>query len=196
MVDNTTILSVIHIHNSKFFQDSDFTLDPLIQAMSQSCHFFPCNISKVQPFLSVQATKVLVQTFFLLYLDYCNILLVLMPPALLTVTLIQNVASRLIFLVSRSDPLAHFCVHLWLPFLQTLGSCPYCCPSISPTPPLLLNFLSRFIPAFALPVIPVLIVWTSLFPTLSHRLSSRHVKGSPSKLLKPCPLRVLCRIPP
>uniref|UniRef100_A0A9J8BXA0 Reverse transcriptase domain-containing protein n=1 Tax=Cyprinus carpio carpio TaxID=630221 RepID=A0A9J8BXA0_CYPCA len=87
-----------------------------IATTTRSCRFALYNIRKIRPFLSEQATQLLVQALVLPRLDYCNALLVGLPACTIKpLQLIQNVAVRVVF----NEPKAHVTPLLirlhWLP---------------------------------------------------------------------------------
>ncbi|KAK3545793.1 hypothetical protein QTP70_013127 [Hemibagrus guttatus] len=75
------------------------------------------NIKRIRPFLSTQATQVLVQSLVISRLDYCNSLLAGLPlNAIRPLQMIQNAAARLVFNLpkfSHTTPLLRS-LH-WLP---------------------------------------------------------------------------------
>ncbi len=69
-----------------------------IAKTAQSCRFALCNIRKIRPFLSEHASPLLVQALVLSRLEYCNVLLAVLPAnSFKPLQLIQNAAARLIF---------------------------------------------------------------------------------------------------
>ncbi|KAK3548895.1 hypothetical protein QTP70_021245, partial [Hemibagrus guttatus] len=85
--------------------------------VTRSCWFLLYNIRSIRPFLSTQATQVLVQSLVILRLDYCNSLLAGLPlNATCPVQMIQNAAAQLVFNLpkfSHTTPLLRS-LH-WLP---------------------------------------------------------------------------------
>uniref|UniRef100_A0A8C2BQ02 Reverse transcriptase domain-containing protein n=1 Tax=Cyprinus carpio TaxID=7962 RepID=A0A8C2BQ02_CYPCA len=69
-----------------------------IATTTRSCRFALYNIRKIRPFLSEQATQLLVQALVLSRLDYCNALLAGLPACTIKpLQLIQNAAVRVVF---------------------------------------------------------------------------------------------------
>ncbi|KAK3518522.1 hypothetical protein QTP70_001499 [Hemibagrus guttatus] len=85
--------------------------------VTRSCRFLLYNIRRIRPFLSIQATQVLVQSLVILRLDYCNSILAGLPlNAIHPLQMIQNAAARLVFNLpkfSHTTPLLRS-LH-WLP---------------------------------------------------------------------------------
>ncbi|XP_062859432.1 uncharacterized protein LOC134321553 [Trichomycterus rosablanca] len=78
--------------------DNQLTFSPYIANMTRSCRFLLYNIRKIRPFLSREATQILVQSLVISRLDYCNSLLAGAPMATIKpLQLIQNAAARLVF---------------------------------------------------------------------------------------------------
>ncbi|KAK3537498.1 hypothetical protein QTP70_012127 [Hemibagrus guttatus] len=66
--------------------------------VTRSCRFLLYNIRRIRPFLSTQATQVLVQSLIISRLDYCNSLLGGLPlNAICPLQMIQNAAAQLVF---------------------------------------------------------------------------------------------------
>ncbi|KAK3556545.1 hypothetical protein QTP70_009454 [Hemibagrus guttatus] len=84
---------------------------------TRSCRFLLYNIRRIRPFLSTQATRVLVQSLVISRLDYCYSLLAGLPlNAIRPLQMIQNAAAPLVFNLpkfSHTTPLLRS-LH-WLP---------------------------------------------------------------------------------
>ncbi|KAK1789670.1 hypothetical protein P4O66_015563 [Electrophorus voltai] len=66
--------------------------------LTRPCRFLLCNIQRILPFLSQEATQVLVQSLVISKLDYCNLLLAGLPlRAIKPLQLVQDAAVRLVF---------------------------------------------------------------------------------------------------
>ncbi|KAI4880099.1 hypothetical protein NFI96_005218 [Prochilodus magdalenae] len=75
--------------------------------LTRSCRFLLYNIRRIRPFLSQEATQLLVQSLVISRLDYCNSLLAGLPLwAIRPLQLVQNAAARLNF---RSSPTSLHC---------------------------------------------------------------------------------------
>ncbi|KAJ8411957.1 hypothetical protein AAFF_G00142240 [Aldrovandia affinis] len=69
-----------------------------IAAITRTCRFSLHNIRRIRPFLTQEATQLLVQALVISRLDYCNSLLAgLLACAIKPLQLVQNAAARLVF---------------------------------------------------------------------------------------------------
>uniref|UniRef100_A0A8C1ZWJ4 Reverse transcriptase domain-containing protein n=1 Tax=Cyprinus carpio TaxID=7962 RepID=A0A8C1ZWJ4_CYPCA len=102
-------LGVVMDHQLSFTDD--------IATMTRSCRFALYNIRKIRPFLSEQATQLLVQALVLSRLDYCNALLAGLPACTIKpLQLIQNAAARVVFNESKTAHVTPLLIRLrWLP---------------------------------------------------------------------------------
>uniref|UniRef100_A0A8C1YQM8 Reverse transcriptase domain-containing protein n=1 Tax=Cyprinus carpio TaxID=7962 RepID=A0A8C1YQM8_CYPCA len=88
-----------------------------IATTTRSCRFALYNIRKIRPFLSEQATQLLVQALVLSRLDYCNALLAGLPAcSIKPLQLIQNAAARVVFNEPKKAHVTPLLIRLhWLP---------------------------------------------------------------------------------
>ncbi|KAK3543843.1 hypothetical protein QTP70_030072 [Hemibagrus guttatus] len=97
--------------------DNQLSFSSHVTNVTRSCRFLLYNIRRIRPFLSTQATQVLVQSLVISRLDYCNSLLAGRPlNAIRPLQMIQNAAARLVFNLpkfSHTTPLLRS-LH-WLP---------------------------------------------------------------------------------
>ncbi|KAK3533410.1 hypothetical protein QTP70_019490, partial [Hemibagrus guttatus] len=97
--------------------DNQLSFSSHVTNVTRSCWFLLYNIRRIRPFLSTQATQVLVQSLVISRLDYCNSLLAGLPlNAIHPLQMIQNAAARLVFNLhkfSHTTPLLRS-LH-WLP---------------------------------------------------------------------------------
>ncbi|KAI4888278.1 hypothetical protein NFI96_012149 [Prochilodus magdalenae] len=78
--------------------DGQLSFSAHIANLTWSCRFLLYNIRRIRPFLSQEATQLLVQSLVILRLDYCNSLLAGLPLRVIRLLqLVQNAAARLIF---------------------------------------------------------------------------------------------------
>ncbi|KAI4897478.1 hypothetical protein NFI96_008600 [Prochilodus magdalenae] len=78
--------------------DGQLSFSAHIANLTRSCRFLLYNIQRIRPFLSQEATQLLVQSLVISRLDYCNSLLAGLPlRAIRPLQLVQNAAARLIF---------------------------------------------------------------------------------------------------
>ncbi|KAK3534277.1 hypothetical protein QTP86_008690 [Hemibagrus guttatus] len=97
--------------------DNQLSFSSHVTNVTRSCRFLLYNIRRIRPFLSTQATQVLIQSLVISRLDYCNSLLAGLPlNAICPLQMIQNAAARLVFNLpkfSHTTPLLRS-LH-WLP---------------------------------------------------------------------------------
>ncbi|KAF4082916.1 hypothetical protein AMELA_G00134090 [Ameiurus melas] len=78
--------------------DEGLTFTDHISATARSCRFILYNIKKIRPYLTKQATQILVQALVISNLDYCNSLLSGLPASSIKpLQMIQNAAAHLVF---------------------------------------------------------------------------------------------------
>ncbi|KAJ8384764.1 hypothetical protein AAFF_G00198500 [Aldrovandia affinis] len=78
--------------------DNQLCFSSHIAAITRTCRFSLHNIRKIRPFLTQEATQLLVQALVISRLDYCNSLLAGLPAcAIKPLQLVQNAAARLVF---------------------------------------------------------------------------------------------------
>ena len=97
--------------------DHQLSFTDHIATMTRSCRFALYNIRKIRPFLSEQATQLLVQALVLSRLDYCNALLAGLPACTIKpLQLIQNAAARVVFNEPKTAHVTPLLIRLhWLP---------------------------------------------------------------------------------
>ncbi|KAI4877248.1 hypothetical protein NFI96_014304, partial [Prochilodus magdalenae] len=85
--------------------DGQLSFSAHIANLTRSCRFLLYNIRRIRPFLSQEATQLLVQSLVISRLDYCNSLLAGLPlRAIRPLQLVQNAAARLIFNLPEVHP--------------------------------------------------------------------------------------------
>ncbi|KAI4903230.1 hypothetical protein NFI96_026082 [Prochilodus magdalenae] len=102
--------------------DGQLSFSAHIANLTRSCRFLLYNIRRIRPFLSQEATQLLVQSLVISRLDYCNSLLAGLPlrairPCNLSRTL-QPVSSS----IFRSSPTSLHCCAPFIGFLLSLTS--------------------------------------------------------------------------
>ncbi|KAI4899576.1 hypothetical protein NFI96_002192 [Prochilodus magdalenae] len=102
--------------------DGQLSFSAHIANLTRSCRFLLYNIQRIRPFLSQEATQLLVQSLVISRLDYCNSLLAGLPLRVIRpLQLAQNAAARLIFNLPKFThvtPLLHS-LH-WLPVVARI----------------------------------------------------------------------------
>ncbi|KAK3569886.1 hypothetical protein QTP86_006751 [Hemibagrus guttatus] len=116
-LSNSMISPTASAHNLGVTMDNQLSFSSHVTNVTRSCRFLLYNIRRIRPFLSTQATQVLVQSLVISRLDYCNSLLADLPlNAIRPLQMIQNAAARLVFNLpkfSHTTPLLRS-LH-WLP---------------------------------------------------------------------------------
>ncbi|KAK3553718.1 hypothetical protein QTP70_007565 [Hemibagrus guttatus] len=116
-LSNSMISPSATARNLVVTMDNQLSFSSHVTNVTRSCRFLLYNIRRIRPFLSTQATQVLVQSLVILRLDYCNSLLAGLPlNAIRPLQMIQNAAARLVFNLpkfSHTTPLLRS-LH-WLP---------------------------------------------------------------------------------
>ncbi|KAK3544722.1 hypothetical protein QTP86_026121, partial [Hemibagrus guttatus] len=116
-LSNSMISSTASARNLGVTMDNQLSFSSHVTNVTRSCRFLLYNIRRIRPFLSTQATQVLVQSLVISRVDYCNSLLAGLPlNAIRPLQMIQNAAARLVFNLpkfSHTTPLLRS-LH-WLP---------------------------------------------------------------------------------
>ncbi|KAK3549054.1 hypothetical protein QTP70_029515, partial [Hemibagrus guttatus] len=116
-LNNSMISPSATAHNLGVTLDNQLSFSSHVTNVTRSCRFLLYNIKRIRPFLSTQATQVLVQSLVISRLDYCNSLLSGLPlSAICPLQMIQNAAAPLVFNLpkfSHTTPLLRS-LH-WLP---------------------------------------------------------------------------------
>ncbi|KAK3522884.1 hypothetical protein QTP86_006343 [Hemibagrus guttatus] len=116
-LSNSMISPIASARNLGVTMDNQLSFSSHVTNVTRSCRFLLYNIRRIRPFLSTQATQVLVQSLVISRLDYCNSLLAGLPlNAIRPLQMIQNAAARLVFNLpkfSHTTPLLRS-LH-WLP---------------------------------------------------------------------------------
>ncbi|KAK3519597.1 hypothetical protein QTP86_003186 [Hemibagrus guttatus] len=116
-LSNSMISPTASARNLGVTMDNQLSFSSHVTNVTHSCRFLLYNIRRIRPFLSTQATQVLVQSLVISRLDYCNSLLAGLPlNAIRPLQMIQNAAERLVFNLpkfSHTTPLLRS-LH-WLP---------------------------------------------------------------------------------
>ncbi|KAK3559292.1 hypothetical protein QTP86_010741 [Hemibagrus guttatus] len=97
-LSNSMISPTASARNLGVTMDNQLSFSSHVTNVTRSCRFLLYNIRRIRPFLSTQATQVLVQSLVISRLDYCNSLLAGLPlNAIRPLQMIQNAAARLVF---------------------------------------------------------------------------------------------------
>lgn len=116
-LDNSLLSPSSAARNLGVTVDNQLSFSSHVANVSRSCRFLLYNIRRIRPFLTTEATQLLVQSLVISRLDYCNSLLAGLPQnAIRPLQMIQNAAARLVFNLpkfSHTTPLLRS-LH-WLP---------------------------------------------------------------------------------
>ncbi|KAK3537219.1 hypothetical protein QTP70_003376 [Hemibagrus guttatus] len=97
-LSNSMISPSATARNLGVTMDNQLSFSSHVTNVTRSCRFLLYNIRRIRPFLSTQATQVLVQSLVISRLDNCNSLLAGLPlNAIRPLQMIQNAAARLVF---------------------------------------------------------------------------------------------------
>ncbi|KAK3528338.1 hypothetical protein QTP86_033192 [Hemibagrus guttatus] len=97
-LSNSMISPSATARNLGVTMDNQLSFSSHVTNVTCSCRFLLYNIRRIRPFLSTQATQMLVQSLVISRLDYCNSLLSGLPlNAIRPLQMIQNAATRLVF---------------------------------------------------------------------------------------------------
>ncbi|KAI4878496.1 hypothetical protein NFI96_008357 [Prochilodus magdalenae] len=102
--------------------DGQLSFSAHIANLTRSCRFLLYTIRRIRPFLSQEATQLLVQSLVISRLDYCNSLLAGLPlRAIRPLQLVQNAAARLIFNLPKFTHVTPLLRSLhWLPVVARI----------------------------------------------------------------------------
>ncbi len=99
---SSTITPSCSVRNLGVIFDDQLTFKDHIAKTGRSYRFALQNIRKIKPFLTQHAAQLLVQSFVISRLDYCNALLAgLLSCTIKPLQMIQNAAARLVFSESK-----------------------------------------------------------------------------------------------
>ncbi|XP_038591448.1 uncharacterized protein LOC119915779, partial [Micropterus salmoides] len=116
-LDSSSITPSRSVRNLGVTFDDQLTFTDHITKTARSCRFEMHNIRKIRPFLTEQATQLLVQALVISRLDYCNALLAVLPScAAKHLQMIWNAAARLVFNEPKRAHVTPLFISLhWLP---------------------------------------------------------------------------------
>uniref|UniRef100_A0AAR2KZX5 Reverse transcriptase domain-containing protein n=1 Tax=Pygocentrus nattereri TaxID=42514 RepID=A0AAR2KZX5_PYGNA len=115
--ENTLITPSTEARSLGVVVDDQLSFMAHVANLTRSCRFLLYNIRRIRPFLSREATQVLVQSLVISRLDYCNSLLAGLPMRTIRpLQLIQNPAARLVFNLPKFSHVTPLLRSLhWLP---------------------------------------------------------------------------------
>ena len=116
------VVSADKVTNLGVIFDKTLSMSYFIDKKCSTCWFYIKSIGKVRKFLTIEATKCLVQALIISRVDYCNSLLSGVSKAnLRKLQLIQNAAARIIYRKRKFDHITPILYQLhWLPVPQRI----------------------------------------------------------------------------
>uniref|UniRef100_A0A3B1K4M6 Reverse transcriptase domain-containing protein n=1 Tax=Astyanax mexicanus TaxID=7994 RepID=A0A3B1K4M6_ASTMX len=116
-IDSLSLSPTKVARNLGVLVDDQLSFTHHVASVARSCRFALCNIRKIRPFLTQQATQLLVQAVVISRLDYCNALLTgLLACVVKPLQMIQNAAARLVFNQPKRAHVTPLLIELhWLP---------------------------------------------------------------------------------
>ena len=121
-IGNDTIKASSHVRNLGATLDAHLKMDIQIRNILQKCYTNLRRIRAIRPYLTLNATKALVQALVMSHLDYCNSLLVGISGELLNkLQAVQNAAARVVYRLRKFDRVSHVRKRLhWLPIRERI----------------------------------------------------------------------------
>ncbi|XP_072530520.1 uncharacterized protein, partial [Salminus brasiliensis] len=115
--ENSLVTPSTEARSLGVMMDDQLSFSSHIANVTRSCRFLLYNIRRIRPFLSREATQVLVQSLVTSRLDYCNSLLAGLPlRTIRPLQLIQNATARVVFNVPKFNHVTPLLRSLhWLP---------------------------------------------------------------------------------
>ena len=116
-VNDASIQIVDSVRNLGAYFDSTMSMSTHIDTKCRAAFIHLHNIRKIRKYLTVDATKTLLQAFVFSHLDYCNSLLMGLPDyQIKKLQRIQNIGAKLVFKKSKFDHVTNLLIELhWLP---------------------------------------------------------------------------------
>ena len=121
-VDSIAVQPTQEVDNLGVIFDSALSMEKQINAVSSTCYYHIRRISKIRKFLTVDATRSLVNAYVVSRLDYCNSLLAGLPDCLLKkLQRVQNCAARLVKKLPWRSRITRYLRELhWLPIVERI----------------------------------------------------------------------------
>ena len=121
-VGESEVFSVDMVTNLGVILDKTLSMSDFIDKKCSTCWFYLKSIAKVRKFLTIDATKCLVQALIVSRVDYCNsVLSGISRVNMRKLQLIQNAAARLIYRKKKFDHITPVLFELhWLPIPQRI----------------------------------------------------------------------------
>ncbi|KAF4072136.1 hypothetical protein AMELA_G00270780 [Ameiurus melas] len=151
-----TLMPTRTTRNLGVILDDRLTFTNHISATARSCRFILYNIKKIRPYLTKQATQILVQALVISKLDYCNSLLSGLPASSINpLQMIHNAAACLVFNHAKTTHVTTLFISLhWLPVAARIKALMLTYKTLSGTAPSYLNsLLKAYVPSHNLRLI-------------------------------------------
>uniref|UniRef100_A0A672ZLQ3 Reverse transcriptase domain-containing protein n=1 Tax=Sphaeramia orbicularis TaxID=375764 RepID=A0A672ZLQ3_9TELE len=116
-IDSIPLAPTSVVRNLGVMIDNQLTFTDHVASVTRSCRFTLFNLRKIRPYLTEQATQLLVQTMVISRLEYCNALLTGLPACVVKpLQMVQNAAVRLVFNQPKRAHVTPLLIELhWLP---------------------------------------------------------------------------------
>jgi hypothetical protein len=116
-IDDASFLPSSCVKNLGVFQDETLTMVKHVSSVTRSCYYQIRCIGRIRKYITEDVCRSLVQSSVTSRLDYCNVLLHMLPKSLLNrLQLVQNTCARLVTRTSRRDHITPVLMSLhWLP---------------------------------------------------------------------------------
>lgn len=116
-VGNETVYSSKQVKNLGVIFDNSLTMCEFINSKCSACFYYIREIGKIRKFLTIEATKNIVQAYVTSRLDFCNsILYGVNKQYVKKLQFVQNAAAKLIYRARKYDHVTPILIDLhWLP---------------------------------------------------------------------------------
>lgn len=117
MLESNLLVPTNSARNLGVMIDDQLTFKVHVASIARSCRYALYNIRRIRPYLTQQATQLLVQALVISRIDYCNSLLAGLPACTFKpLQMIQNAAARLVFNLPKTAHVTPLLISLhWLP---------------------------------------------------------------------------------
>ena len=122
-IGNDTIKASDCVRDLGVMLDSHLKMDIQVKNILKKCYINLRRIKSIRPYLTLKATKALVQALVMSHLDYCNSLLIgISSEHLMKLQAVQNAAARIVYRLKKYDHVSHVRKKLhWLPIRERIN---------------------------------------------------------------------------